>query len=72
MHNQLSLNDITIGQLEESLHEDVIIHFYYTPKVLTDNALIFEPKQMKLWWELGYEHAKKFDPQYCRLIKHQR
>jgi len=69
MHNQLSLNDITIGQLEESLHEAVDIHFYYTPKVLTDNALIFEPEQMKLWWELGYKHAKNYDPIYCRLKK---
>jgi NTE family protein len=70
MHNQLSLNDITIGQLEESLHKNVDIHFYYTPKVLTDNALVFEPSQMKFWWKSGYEQAKNFDPKYCRLIKH--
>jgi NTE family protein len=69
MFNQLSLDDITIGELEQNLHKDVDIHFYYTPDILTDNPLMFNSSQMKTWWNQGYEHAKKFDPKYCRLIK---
>jgi NTE family protein len=71
MFNQLSLDDITIGELEQNIHKDVDIHFYYTPEILTDNPLMFNPSQMEAWWNQGYEHAKKFDPKYCycRLIK---
>ncbi len=73
MFNQLSLDDITIGELEQNIHKDVHINFYYTPTILTDNPLFFNPSQMKAWWKQGYEHAKMFDPRYChcRLIKKQ-
>lgn len=67
MMNQISLNDMTIGELEEKLDENVNIHFYHTPNVLTDNPMNFDPKQMALWWQQGYDYAKKFDPHFCRV-----
>ena len=56
MLNQLSITDVTIGEMEEKLNHDVDIHFYYTPYVLTNNALYFEPKKMALWWQQGYSN----------------
>ena len=37
---------------------DVDLRVYYTPKVLTTNALVFDKEEMKTWWEMGWNHAK--------------
>ena len=49
--------NITIGKLEAK-NNDVCLHFYYTPRVLTTNALIFDKKKMTKWWKQGYKFAK--------------
>ncbi|RZK10165.1 MAG: patatin-like phospholipase family protein, partial [Flavobacterium sp.] len=33
-------------------------NLYHTPIKLTDNALIFNKKQMKKWWHEGFEYAQ--------------
>lgn len=61
MNNQSSSKDIVIGRLM-GMNKEVIINFYYTPRNLTDNPLIFDSEQMKVWWIEGYEFAKSKNP----------
>lgn len=65
--NQIITNDVTIGKLR-SKHEQVNLNFYHPPEMLTKNSLIFDPEQMKNWWDLGFEYAQKTAP-YCRRIE---
>ena len=61
MLSQIERDDIAIGHLE-GLSKKVRIKFYYTPRLLTDNAFIFRPEKMAKWWEEGLEHARKNTP----------
>ena len=61
MLGQIEKDDIAIGNLE-GLNKKVRIKFYYTPKVLTDNAFIFRPERMAKWWHEGLEFARNNDP----------
>jgi NTE family protein len=61
MATQLKLKDVMIGKLV-GMKEKVDIQVYFTPIELTDNSLIFDPVQMKQWWQDGYNHAKTTDP----------
>ncbi|MFD0964101.1 patatin-like phospholipase family protein [Pseudofulvibacter geojedonensis] len=56
--DQVEKKDIALGKLAAK-HNNVKLNIYYTPTKLTDNSLVFNKKQMTLWWELGYMHAKK-------------
>ncbi|MDR6967432.1 putative patatin/cPLA2 family phospholipase [Flavobacterium arsenatis] len=55
--DQVEKSDITIGKLAAK-NKDVKLNLYYTPIKLTDNALIFNKKQMRNWWHDGYEYAQ--------------
>lgn len=66
MLNQIVTDDLIIGRLE-GLNKKIKLNFYYPEKELTTNSLIFDPVQMRQWWEYGYEVAKKNNPQ-CRVI----
>ncbi len=60
MHKEVSRNDVSISKLIAQ-DEDVTINFYYTPKKLSDNSLIFDKEVMTQWWEEGFseiEHNK--------------
>lgn len=67
MITQIAQDDIFIGLLE-SRYTDVEIRFYHTPRKLTDNSFVFEPKQMRAWWKEGYDHAKKMTPDYLMKV----
>lgn len=54
--NQVEKQNITIGKLAAK-NKNVKLNLYYTPTQLTDNALIFNNKKMKLWWQQGYDYA---------------
>ncbi len=54
--DQVEKHDIALGKLIAS-NKDVKLNLYYTPIKLTDNALIFDKKEMKKWWQQGYEYA---------------
>lgn len=54
MLNQIGLDDLTIGKLE-GLNKKVKLNFYHPLDALTSNSLIFDPEQMKHWWDLGYK-----------------
>ncbi|WP_316748706.1 patatin family protein [Pedobacter gandavensis] len=54
MLNQIGLDDLTIGKLE-GLNKKVKLNFYHPLDALTSNSLIFDPEQMKQWWDLGFK-----------------
>jgi len=58
MMNEISRDDIRLANLKAELKGDVKINFYYTPRKLTNNALIFNKDTMTEWWEEGFESAK--------------
>ncbi len=60
MLEHVERHNITIGKLSAKQH-DVQLNLYYTPTVLTTNSLVFDAKQMKKWWQSGFEHAKTKD-----------
>lgn len=65
MATQISVKDVMIGKLM-GLNRRIDIRIYYTPRQLTDNALIFDPNLMKQWWQEGYEYARNHEPVcYC-------
>jgi predicted patatin/cPLA2 family phospholipase len=39
--------------------KDASITYFYTPDLLTSNALILDEVEMKKWWKMGYDVAKK-------------
>ncbi|MGC4039716.1 MAG: patatin-like phospholipase family protein [Flavobacterium sp.] len=55
--NQVEKHDITIGKLAAK-NKNVKLNLYYTPTMLTNNALIFHKEKMKEWWQQGYDYAK--------------
>jgi len=53
---------------------DVTVNIYFLPKSLTDNTMFFDEKQMRGWWDEGYNYIKKLDEQKdlkkaCKVIK---
>ncbi len=60
MHHRIADNDIEIGK-SMAIKRHCRLRLYYLPEPLTDNALIFDPVQMKKWWTLGadyYDHRQ--------------
>ena len=59
---EIGRSDIQIGKLK-AMNEDVKLNFYYTPRKLTNNSLIFNKENMLSWWDEGYESAKN---KFCK------
>lgn len=55
---QVEKKNITIGKLI-ARNRDVKLNLFYTPIKLTNNALIFDKKEMTKWWKQGYKYARK-------------
>ena len=68
MLEQISIDDIAIGQLESS-NQHVSLNCYHTPRLLTENSFIFNPVQMLAWWEEGYKYASEVIPSCIQLGK---
>jgi NTE family protein len=66
MFKQIVTDDLVIGRLEGQ-SKKIKLNFYYPEKELTTNSLIFDPEQMRQWWDYGYEIGKKSNPQ-CKVI----
>jgi NTE family protein len=67
MNNQNYSKDIVIGKLV-GMGKKVNINFYFTPRHLTENPLIFDSEQMTKWWKEGYEFAKSKKPvSFCTI-----
>ena len=54
--------DLMLGQLK-SLTRKVDVNLYYTPDLLTEYPLVFDPETMRNWWQMGYEFAKNNEPE---------
>ncbi|GGZ15187.1 hypothetical protein GCM10007049_04050 [Echinicola pacifica] len=67
MLNQISNDDIAIGKLQSS-QQKINLNFYYPPRVLTEHSLIFDPVQMKEWWQEGFDFAKQIGPD-CKCLE---
>lgn len=59
MLSQIVYDDIRIGHLESIYNDDLHVRFFFTPRVLTEYSFHFDPEQMRLWWQEGYEYAEK-------------
>ncbi|HNU59918.1 MAG TPA: patatin-like phospholipase family protein, partial [Aquaticitalea sp.] len=57
MLDRIEGQNIRIGKFVAT-NQKAIINFYYTPVVLTTNALIFDKEKMKQWWQSGFNFAK--------------
>ena len=57
MLKQIAYDDIYIGHLESIYNDQVKVRFFFTPRLLTENSFYFDPKQMKVWWQEGFEFA---------------
>ena len=62
MLSQIVKDDLIIGKLE-ALTRKVALHFYYTPRLLTEQSFIFDPGQMAAWWDEGYQLFQVKTPQ---------
>ena len=60
MTDKIESQNIKIGELM-AYKKKAKINLYYTPKVLTNNSLIFEKEKMEKWWSEGFNHAKKLN-----------
>jgi len=58
MNYQLGRHDILIGHLESIYNDDVKVNFIFSPRELTEHSFLFDPTQMKAWWQEGYEYAR--------------
>lgn len=58
MLDQIRYDDILMGHME-GIYNNIKIRFYHTPRILTENSFIFNPDQMKQWWQEGYEMGKR-------------
>jgi len=57
--------DIMLGELK-SVTRKVDVNIYYTPELLTEYPLVFDPDTMCKWWKMGFEYARENDPEcYC-------
>jgi len=59
MMTEIGRDDIRIANLKAKIKGDVKINFYYTPRKLTNNSLVFNKEAMTEWWDEGYESAKQ-------------
>lgn len=66
MLNQIVTDDLIIGRLEGK-NRNIRLNFYYPEEELTTNSLIFDPRQMKEWWDYGYSTGEKNKPE-CRIL----
>ncbi|WP_027125046.1 patatin-like phospholipase family protein [Gelidibacter mesophilus] len=57
MLDRIEFQNIRIGKFVAK-NQDAIINFYYTPTVLTTNALVFNKDKMSSWWQSGFDFAK--------------
>ncbi|MEP0984382.1 patatin-like phospholipase family protein [Ekhidna sp.] len=66
MFKQIMKDDLALGKLEAADH-DVKLNFYFTPRLLTEQMLIFDKEQMLSWWCEGREVFKSTDPVEVRI-----
>jgi NTE family protein len=61
MHNRIARNDLYIGHLQSVYDNSVHVNFVFTPRVLTEHSFVFNPGEMRAWWQEGIEYARELD-----------
>lgn len=59
MMKEISENDLFIGKLVNTLNKDININIFYLNKEVPINTLMFDPQQMKKWWNEGYKSVEQ-------------
>lgn len=67
-NKEITNDDIQLSKLK-LLNDDVKLNIYYTPRVLTNNGLIFDKEIMGNWWIEGFEYAKEDQCKNYLLVK---
>jgi NTE family protein len=60
MSHQIVKYDLLIAELY-SANPDYAIRTWFLPRLLTGNYLVFNPDEMKKWWQDGLEYARYLD-----------
>jgi NTE family protein len=60
MSHQIVKYDLLIAELY-SANPDYAIRTWFLPRLLTGNYLVFNPAEMKQWWQEGLEYARNLD-----------
>lgn len=68
MQYEISRDDLQLAKVRAK-GKSVKLNIYYTPRNLTNNAFVFDPESMKMWWEEGYESARKEYYKSVRIYK---
>lgn len=68
MMTEIGRDDIRLANLKAK-QEGVKLNFYYTPRKLTNNSLIFNKESMTEWWSEGFESARKQYLKSYELVK---
>lgn len=58
MLDQIVQYDLLIGYYQSKFNNEVNVNFIFTPYELTEHSYYFDPKKMKEWWQLGFDHIK--------------
>lgn len=58
---KIGKDDIAISQLAAN-KQNVLVRMFHAPRVLTENAFVFDPEMMAEWWAEAYEYAKNTPP----------
>ncbi len=58
---KIGSDDIAISELAANKH-NVAVRMFHAPRVLTENAFVFEPELMAEWWDEAYEYARITPP----------
>jgi len=61
MHYRIGRHDVYIGHLQSVYDDTVHVNFIYTPRLLTEYSFLFDPPQMKNWWQEGFDHARQLN-----------
>ena len=58
MTDRIMKENIKLGELS-AITNDATVRYFYTPRVLTTNSLVFNKLKMNKWWEEGFNYAHK-------------
>lgn len=69
LQREVSFSDVAIATLLSKIEKDVTLNFYYTPRELSRNSLIFNKEQMLNWWNEGRKEFRYTDFKTIKLKK---
>ena len=58
MTDRIMKENIKLGELTSKTN-NATVRYFFTPKVLTTNSLVFNKIKMNKWWEEGFQYAHK-------------